>query len=330
MLVLALGANSIALSVKANAADASTVAKQLENSIGIELVLIPAGEFMMGSGDSGEKLAAEFPQYERGAGFFADELPQHKVRITKPFYFGKYEVTNGQFKKFVESTAYKTQAEQTEQSPKGSGGWGFNAAEQKFEGRNPKYNWQNPGFTVTDGMPVVNVTWNDAVAFCKWLSEKEGQRYRLPTEAEWEYAARAGTKTRYWPGDEANPLAKFANTADADFFAKFPNYYPQNKTLATHDGQLYPASVGSYLPNSFGLHDIHGNVWEWTADWYGEDYYAKSSTDDPTGPVTGKQKVRRGGAWHTAPLFTRISFRNYNTLDSRYPNLGFRVVREVE
>jgi formylglycine-generating enzyme required for sulfatase activity len=239
-------------------------------------------------------------------------------------------VTNGQFRKFVEATGYKTQAELPDNSWRGRGGWGFNQPKQAFEGRDPKYNWQNPGFDAADDLPVVNITWNDAVAFCKWLSEKEGQTYRLPTEAEWEYAARGGTKTRYWSGDDPNSLAKIANTADAEFFRTFPTYYPQNKTIAANDGHALPAPVGSYPPNPFGLCDVHGNVWEWTNDWYGADYYSKSPVDDPPGPATGNQKVRRGGAWHSAPLFTRISFRNVNTVDSRYPNLGFRVVRNAK
>ena len=115
----------------------------------------------------------------------------------------------------------------------------------------------------------------------------------------------------------------------ADFFAKFPTYYPKEKTVAASDGFALPAPVGSFPANRFGLCDVHGNVWEWTRDWYGADYYSKSPVDDPQGPAQGEQKVRRGGAWHTAPLFTRLSFRNYNTVGSRYPNLGFRVVREI-
>jgi formylglycine-generating enzyme required for sulfatase activity len=313
----------------ASTASTSKFPQETSNSVGMKLVLIPAGEFMMGSGDKAEDLAKEFPQYGLKAEFFSDEFPRHLVRITKPFYFGKYEVTNGEFKKFVEATGYKTQAERQENSRRGSGGWGFNQAEQKFEGRDPKYNWRNPGFPVPDNQPAVDITWNDAVAFCDWLSKKENKKYRLPTEAEWEYAARGGTTTRYWNGNDPNSLAKIANTADADFFAKFPTYYPKDKTVSTHDGFSLPAPVGSFPANKFGLCDVHGNVWEWTNDWYGADYYAKSPVDDPIGPADGGQKVRRGGAWHTAPLFARSSFRNYNTVDSRYPNLGFRVVLET-
>src|SRR5262249_17346890 len=161
--------------------------------------------------------------------------------------------------------------------------------------------------------PVVDVTWNDAVAFCQWLSRKEGQTYRLPTEAEWEYAARAATTTRYWSGSDPESLVRIANTADAAFFKTFPHYYPRKRTLAANEGYPLPAPVGSYPANAFGLNDVHGNVWEWTADWYDAHYYAKSPANDPAGPATGRRKVRRGGAWHTESLYVRASFRNYNT-----------------
>jgi formylglycine-generating enzyme required for sulfatase activity len=305
--------------------------KETTNSVGMKFALIPAGKFLMGSGDPPQELLKVYPQYKHMAEYYSDELPQHRVRITKAYYIGKYEVTNSQFRRFIDSTGYKTQAERDEPAdPKGSGGWAFNQREQKFEGRRREFNWRNPGFPVRDSQPVVDVTWHDVVAFCQWLSKKEGRTYRLPTEAEWEYAARAGTRTRYWSGDNPESLVKVANIADAAFFKAFPRYYPRDKTLSGNDGYALPASIGSFPANAFGLHDIHGNVWEWTADWYDEDYYKKSSHDDPQGPTTGRQKVRRGGAWHTAPLYARVSYRNYNTPESRYPNLGFRLVRNAE
>ena len=173
---------------------------------------------------------------------------------------------------------------------------------------------------------------NDVVAFCQWLSTKEGKTYRLPTEAEWEYAARAGASTRYVSGDDPESLAKIANTADADFSTRFPNYSlaSTDRSLTSHDGQIFPSPVGSFPPNKFGLHDVHGNVWEWTSDWYAEDYFAKSLVNDPAGPISGQVKVRRGGAWHSVAIWARLSFRNYNTPQSRYPNLGFRPVLNAD
>jgi len=151
-------------------------ASRRADSRGKKLVLIPAGEFMMGSPEDEE---------ERN-----DEEKQHRVRITRSFYLGIHEVTIAQFRRFVDDTKYKTEAEKDE-----LGGLGWNEAEGKFK-VDPKYTWRNSGFKQEDSHPVVNVSWNDAEAFCAWLSKKEGQAYRLPTEAEWEYACRAGTRNR--------------------------------------------------------------------------------------------------------------------------------------
>ena len=144
--------------------------REIVNSIGMKLAPIPAGEFMMGGQEPAEQLVKAFAAYHRKPEFFKDEYPRHRVRITKPFYLGKYEVTVGQFRRFVDDTGYKTEAETD-----GTGGWGYNPAIGKCEGRDPKYNWRNPGFAQTDDHPVVNVTWNDAVAFCRWLSREGGQ-----------------------------------------------------------------------------------------------------------------------------------------------------------
>jgi formylglycine-generating enzyme required for sulfatase activity len=175
------------------AAKASGVPVQTTNSIGVKLVLVPPGEFQMGSRESAEELAKAFKDYgEAPSSVFKDEYPLHRVRITKPFYLGTHEVTVGQFRHFVKDTGYKTDAE------KGTlfaGAIGWKRDTEDFE-RNAKYSWQNAGFEQTEGHPVVNVSWNDALEFCKWLSGKEGKTYRLPTEAEWEYACRAGTTTR--------------------------------------------------------------------------------------------------------------------------------------
>ena len=138
---------------------------------------------------------------------------------------------------------------------------------------NEKYSWRNTGFEQTDEHPVVNVSWNDAVAFCKWLSKKEGKTYRLPTEAEWEYACRAGTTTRYYSGDDPETLAKVGNVADAALKAKFPDW---KYTIKASDGYVFTAPVGKFKPNAFGLYDMHGNAWQWCADWYGEEYYCAS------------------------------------------------------
>ena len=150
---------------------------------------------------------------------------------------------------------------------------------------NQKYSWRNVGFEQTDDHPVVCVSWNDAVTFCKWLSKKESKSYRLPTEAEWEYSCRAGTTTRYYSGDDPETLAKVGNVRDAAFEAKYPWY---KGTTKASDGYVFTAPVGRFKPNAFGLYDLHGNAWQWCSDWYGEEYYAKSAVDDPTGPDSGE------------------------------------------
>lgn len=293
--------------------------RKLTNSIGMQFVLIPAGEFQMGGRESAEELAKAFAAYKRKPGYFSDEYPRHRVRITKAFYFGKYEVAVGQFRQFAKETGYKTEAETD-----GEGGWGYNAASEMCEGRKPEFNWRNPGFRQTDNHPVVNVTWNDASAFCRWLGRKEGKACRLPTEAEWEYACRAGTTTRYHCGDAPDSLDKMANVADAKGRTTFPHV--QEMTIPNGKDRSFTLPVGSFRPNAFGLYDMHGNAWEWCSDWHGADYYAKSPVDDPAGPDSGDRRVRRGGAWNSFPLWARAAFRNWNSPRSRCVNLGFRVV----
>jgi formylglycine-generating enzyme len=304
------------------AAKASGVPVEITNSIGMKLVLIPAGEFMMGSAESAEEVARAFREYGAPpADFFEDEHPQHRVRITQPFYLGVHEVTVGQFRKFVEETGYKTDAE------KGTGGikgaFGFDPKTGEF-GLSEDYSWRNTGFEQTDEHPVVNVSWNDAVAFCDWLSRKEGKTYRLPTEVEWEYACRAGTTTRYYHGDDPEGLAAVGNVADATAKAKFPDW---DWPIKAEDGYVFTAPVGKFKPNGFGLYDMHGNVWEWCADWYGEEYYRASPADDPKGPDSGANRVLRGGSWLNRPDFIRSAFRSWDVPASRYDSSGFRLAR---
>ena len=232
---------------------------------------------------------------------------------------GTYHVTRGQFRQFVKDSGYKTDAEKGEEP----GAFGWNPEKRRFE-FNKEYSWRNAGFEQTDEHPVVNVSWNDAVAFCKWLSKKEGKTYRLPTEAEWEYACRAGTTTRYYSGDDPETLAKVGNVADATAKAKFPDW---KWTIKASDGYVFTAPVGQFKPNAFGLYDMHGNAWQWCADWYGDEYYAKSPADDPTGPDAGDVRVLRGGSWAHRPLFTRSAIASGIPPDSRNNFAGFRVAR---
>jgi formylglycine-generating enzyme required for sulfatase activity len=173
---------------------------------------------------------------------------------------------------------------------------------------------------------VVLVTWNDAKAFCEWLSRKDNRTYRLPTEAEWEYACRGGTTTRYWNGDDQEGLAKIANVGDGTLKQRYSDW--DYETITARDGHVFTAPVGSFPANAFGLHDMHGNVWEWCADWFDSDYYENSPAADPQGPGSGSSRVLRGGSWDFEPSYVRCARRSNSTPDSRFFNDGFRVVLE--
>ena len=301
------------------------------NSLGMTFVRIPAGRFVMGSHESPEALARDYPLLEpRRFTLLGDEAPLHQVHIRRTFYLGQHEVTVGQFRRFIAASGYRPESEAD-----GTGGYGYNphydpATTRRgdaFEGRDPRYSWRDPGFAQGDDHPVVNVTWNDAQALAAWLSAREGHRYRLPTEAEWEYACRAGTRTRYPHGDDPAGLVRTANVFDQDAAPYWPRW--QQHALPGHDGHAFTAPVGSYAPNAFGLHDMVGNAWEWTADWHEDDYYSRSPAQDPQGPAQGSVRVRRGGSWHTWPFYARCAFRNWNTPQTRYPLVGMRLVREI-
>ena len=276
----------------------------LVNSMGVELVQIPAGTFMMGS-----------PETEEDRD---DDETLHEVEITKPFYMATTEITKGQFAEFIRVSGYRTEAEED-----GEGGYGWNESEDKFEGPDPKYNWKNTGFRYEDDHPVVNVSWNDAVEFCKWLSEKEGKEYRLPTEAEWEYACRAGSTDRFFFGNKENDMVKYSNVADSSLKRKYDS---ASWALSASDGYAFTAPVGSFTPNKFGLYDMHGNVWEWCQDRYDSEYYDESPKRDPKGPSTGSSRVLRGGSWYDLPAVTRCAFRRGRGPSDRRGNNGFRVV----
>lgn len=313
------------------ACGAQTAAPEVKvNSLGMAFVRLPAGEFTMGSDEPLATLQRDYPGYpEARLRDLADEAPAHRVRITRSFFMGRHEVTVGQFRRFLEESGYVP-----ESIADGTGGYGYNPAYDPtrsargdaFEGRDPRYSWRNPGFPQSDRDPVTNVSWNDAQALAAWLSRKEGRRYRLPTEAEWEYACRAGGHARYQNGDAPAGLAAVANTFDLDALVNWPKW--RDFALQSHDGYPFTAPVGSFAPNAWGLHDMHGNVWEWVSDWYGEDYYAHSPVDDPQGPADGAVKVRRGGSWHTWALYARASYRNWNTTTTRYTLVGIRLVME--
>ena len=277
---------------------------EITNSIGMKMVLIPPGEFMMGSTqEEVDQLLKEAKEKNYDHWYIERlpaEAPRHRVRLTKPFYLGACDVTVGAFQRFVGDTGYKTDAEKD-----GNGGSGRD--EKGGWVQKPEFVWRNSGFTQTDAHPVVNVSWNDAAAFCQWLSRKEGKEYRLPTEAQWEYACRAGSMTRYSFGDDDGSLGKYAWYGGSG-----------NKT--------HP--VGEKKPNAWRLYDMHGNVWECCADWYDKDYYAKSLADDPTGPVRGlvPRVSRRGLGLRREYCRSADRYAGHPAVSRNY-NLGFRVAR---
>ncbi len=243
--------------------------KTMTNSIGMKVALIPAGEFLMGSSEENLTQAEQLvPGFKREAA--DDEQPQRRVQITRPFYLGVHEVTLGQFLKFYHDAGYKVDAEKD-----GKGGWGYDPNNKELPfGQKKQYVPWDWGFAgQTPEHPVVNVSWNDATAFCEWLSRKEGQTYRLPTEAEWEYACKAGTTTVYQSGDDPETLAKVGNIADGTAKAKFSSW---SDTISARDGYVFTAPVGRFSANAFGLYDMHGNAYEWCSDWYDGKYYGSA------------------------------------------------------
>jgi formylglycine-generating enzyme required for sulfatase activity len=270
---------------------------------GMEFVLVPEGSFIMGSP------AEEVGRWEKDD----REGPQHRVEITRPFYLGKHEVTVGQFLKFVQDTGYKTEAE--------NGGGAFTWVNGKWEKTEGIY-WDNPGFPQSKSHPVTCVSWNDAHAFIRWLNRKSGRTYRLPTEAEWEYAARARTTTaRFW-GNDLNRTCEYANVADQ---TRSPEGKTWEDRFECKDDYWFTAPVGSYQPNGFNLYDMLGNVWEWCEDWFDAKYYKKSPTQDPLGPSIGSERIVRGGGWRNLPRYVRSANRGSSLPDYRSYGLGFRI-----
>jgi formylglycine-generating enzyme required for sulfatase activity len=277
--------------------EAAELVKEVTNSIGMKLVLIPAGKFTMGSPQEERDTAlASVPEGSRAQAksWFEVEGPQHEVEISKPFYLGVYEVTQAEYEKVMGTNPSWFSAT-------GSG-------KEKVEGKD------------TSRFPVENVSWNDAVEFCKKLSEtpeekRSGRVYRLPTEAEWEYSCRGGASSKpFHFGDSLTSTQ-----------ANFDGNYPYG---GADKGPYLERTtrVGSYDANAFGLYDMHGNVWEWCADWYSKDYYKDSPRKDPQGPATGTSRVLRGGSWGVYGWNCRSASRSGVDPGIRCGNVGFRVV----
>jgi sulfatase modifying factor 1 len=297
------------------AAEARTAIKNLNNledsteqpkgSIAREdnMVLIKGGTFEMGSTD-GE----------------SDEKPVHTVNISD-FHLSKYEVTVREFRRFVEATGHETDAEKEGHSRVYEGG--------KWIDKNG-VNWRHDpegNIVNDDNHPVINVSWNDAVAFCQW----KGEKYRLPTEAEWEYAAGNGSKhTKYSWGDNA-PNRKDGGSVADETGAEHYNWTKKSTNIFVgyQDNYINTAPIGTFNPNDFGLYDMTGNVYEWCSDWYDSDYYKNSPSANPQGAKTGSYRVVRGGGWINSPRRCRVANRSHLTPTSRSNYIGFRLARSL-
>lgn len=253
-----------------------------------EMVLVPAGKFRIG--DATGKGPSE-------------EQPARDVNIDRPFAVGRYEVTVAEFGEFVKATSYKTDAE------RGNGCFTFAGASKDWSLINGS-SWQSPSFTQDPNHPAVCVSWNDAIAYTQWLSQQTGEHYRLLTEAEWEYAARAGTDTNYAWGNK--------DECDNANCCKTGTTWLTKQTRA----------VGSYAANPFGLYDTAGNVWEWTASEYVAQYTGKE-TQSASADNYSAMRVLRGGSWYSFAIDTRAGMRGKNWPQERYSTIGFRVARDA-
>lgn len=292
------------------------------NSIGMKLMLLPPGEFNMGRTEEQLEtlltMIKSDPKLKRSYGgnvvWSMLMMPAHRVRLTKPFYMGATEVTVGQFRQFADATGYKTEAEQ-----------GLDAGEPIKSGR-PISTWRKPmawrkDYKQKDDEPVLHLCYNDCVEFCKWLSKKEGREYCLPTEAEWEYACRAGTTTPWHFGD-------FKDVPRVAHEYAYWSEGPQGK----HET---PRSVAQGKPNAFGLYDMHGNVWEYVADWWHRMYYKEAPLNDPTGPETQDElnrlrRIIRGSSFDWDSWGGDAAYRmRIGQRSTQHPHMGFRVALRI-
>jgi formylglycine-generating enzyme required for sulfatase activity len=321
LLVFALSACLLTVSVAAVDQPPAETALDLGGGVSLKLALIPAGKFVMGS-PTGEDVRRR------------DET-QHEVTISKPFYMGIHLVTVNQFAAFVKDCGYKTDAEKEGWSRTvdirdgrlaGGKGKNPNLAIIRADGvRSRGASWRDPGFDQKGDHPVVQVSWNDARAFCDWLTKKSGKAVALPTEAQWEYACRAGTKAA-WPwGDNPDDGKGWANLADQSLKKRLPENGGGIKCFNWDDGFVFTSPVGSFKANGFGLFDMIGNAAHWCHDRYGD--YEKGAVTDPTGADAGMDRVVRGGSWNNFGIKNcRSAARYHFPPDFRNERYGFRIV----
>jgi formylglycine-generating enzyme len=268
-----------------------------------EMMLIPAGSFMMGvppEDDERQDVPKEVRPFNK---------PQHLVTFEGSFYLGRYPVTRSEFAAFVSATHF---------NPRG-GCYGVFASVKKL-------NWRNPGFQQTDRDPVVCVSFTDAEAYIEWLNLKTGFIYRLPSEAEWEYAARAGTTTAWFWGDDPAMACQYANLLDRSLVAEIHHVYAP-AVVPCSDGFTRTAPVGSFRPNAFGLYDMLGNASQWTSDCWNLTYVGAPTNGSAWEDGDCSWSSSRGGDWNTFLWNSRTGVRHANRIENRINTTGFRLAR---
>lgn len=273
------------------------------------MAVVPQGSFEMGA-------ELDERRNEGASDGGGGELPVHQVEITKPFAISIHEVTRAQFAAFVDATGHKTAAKCSQLLPKDD----LNA--------NVEPDWRNPGFGQDDHHPVVCVNWYDAKAYAEWLAKLTGKPYRLLSEAEWEYAARAGAGgVRYWSSSMS--ACENANVADNTVARAFGWSSTHSMLFQCDDGHAFTAPVGVFTANSFGLYDMIGNVWEWVADCWHDSYQGAPTDAAPWIEADCAHRVDRSGSWNDAVWIARAAHRGMEDANIATTNLGIRVARDL-
>jgi formylglycine-generating enzyme required for sulfatase activity len=288
------------------------------NSLDMMMLRVKPTRFAMGCWQSVDEINQLGGNHDKT---YMDETPVHTVTISQPYLMSSTPVTVGQFRKFIESSAYVTEAQLRGSRVMGISDRGLR--------RTPELTWDKPGFEQSDDHPVVCVSWTDASAFCQWLGKQENTVYHLPTEAQWELAARAGTRTMFWWGDKLDDKKPQANLSDHSLFLwKKANFTRRQPDAKWDDGFAFTSPVASFTANPWGFHDMLGNVSEWCRDWMGP--YAVTHATDPQGPAQGQNRVVRGGCWYNFPAYCRVSYRSgYRSNYFATTTIGFRIVHET-
>ena len=295
-------------------ADSLGLPLEWRNELGMTFILIPPGTFRIGS-----------PADEPGRNLSGYDETPCTITLTRPFYLSKHETTVGQFRRFVQATKYLTDIEKT---------GGGNAHDDKAVWRHrPGTTWLKPGlagpFELKDHHPVVHVSHSDSLAFCTWLnkqSKNAKHQHGLPTEAQWEWACRAGGATRFWWGADDDRTGKVANVGDRSLKKMHPAW--PRPIMPMDDGHAFLAPVGSYAANAFGLHDMLGNVWEFCSTRFGP--YPKNDAVDPGDLDMKRGYAVRGGGWSNIAADVRCASRNADPPHFGHSNLGFRVAIQIK